>query len=104
MLKPQPSVVFLLDTMVAGREFESLLKLKQVNIDLISEIRRALKEISNLRGKPNIAYLANVVNPNIKAVCSIEYSNDLPFSKLVNTVPVDAKHIDVILVTPVKSL
>ena len=98
--KPQPTVVSLLDTMVDGREFESLLKLKQVNIDLISEIRRALKDISDLRGKPNIAYLANVVNPNIKAVRSIEYSDDLPFSELVNTVPSDAKDIDVILVTP----
>jgi hypothetical protein len=100
MVKPQATVVSLLDTMVDGREFESLLKLKQVNIDLITEIRRALKDISDLRGKPNIAYLANVVNPNIKAVRSIEYSDDLPFSELVNTVPLAAKDIDVILVTP----
>ncbi len=102
MVKPQPTptVVSLLDTMVDGREFESLIKLKQVNIDLLTEIRRALKDISDLRGKPNIAYLANVVNPNIKAVRSIEYSDDLPFSELVNTVPAAANDIDIILVTP----
>ncbi len=97
---PQAPVISLLDTMVDGREFESLLKIKQVNIDLVAEIRRALKEISGLRQRPNIAYLANVVNPNIKAVRSIEYSDDLPFSELVNTVPANAKEIDVILVTP----
>lgn len=101
-LKPQtePTLVSLLDAMVDGREFESLIKYKQVNIDVISEIRRALRDISDLRGKPNIAYLANVVNPNIKAVRSIEYSDDLPFSELVNTVPLVEKDIDVILVTP----
>jgi len=100
MTKPNPTVVSLLDTMVDGKEFESLLQLKQVNIDLVSEIRRALKDISDLRQRPNIAYLSNVVNPNIKAVRSIEYSDDLPFSELVNTVHIDSKEVDIILVTP----
>jgi len=68
----QAPIVSLLDTMVDGREFESLLKFKQVNIDIVAEIRRALKEISDIRQRPNIAYMANVVNPNIKAVRSIE--------------------------------
>lgn len=44
--------------------------------------------------------MANVVNPNIKAVRSIEYSDDLPFSELVNTIPAMQKDIDVVLVTP----
>ena len=96
----QAPVVSLLDTMVDGREFESLLKIKQVNIDVLTEIRRALKDISDLRNRPNIAYMANVINPNIKAVRSIEYSDDLPFSELVNTVSAGAKNLDVILVTP----
>jgi hypothetical protein len=96
----QAPVASLLDAMVDGREFESLLKIKQVNIDLLTEIRRALKDISDLRNRPAIAYMANVVNPNIKAVRSIEYSDDLPFSELVNTVPAGAKNLDVILVTP----
>jgi len=96
----QVPIVSLLDTMVDGREFESLLKFKQVNVDIVAEIRRALKDVSDIRQRPNIAYMANVVNPNIKAVRSIEYSDDLPFSELVNTIPTNARDIDVILVTP----
>ena len=83
-----------------GREFESLLKHKHINVNVLSEIRRALKDISEIRKRPVIAYLANVVNANVKAVRSIEYSDDLPFSELVNTIPSDVKHIDIILVTP----
>jgi len=92
--------VSLLDTMIDGREFESLSKLKQINVDIVTEIRRALKDISDIRKRPTIAYMSNVVNPNIKAVRSIEYSDDLPFSELVNTIPAENKSIDVILVTP----
>ncbi|HEY2721269.1 MAG TPA: hypothetical protein VGI82_06075, partial [Chitinophagaceae bacterium] len=93
-------VVSLLDSMVDGREYESLLKIKQINVDLILEVRKALKDISDIRQRPNISYLANVVNPNIKAGRAIDYSDDLPFSELVNTVPQVDKDIDVIMVTP----
>jgi hypothetical protein len=97
---PKPQTVSLLDSMVDGREFESLLTHKHVNVNVLAEIRRALKDISDIRKRPIVAYLANVVNSNVKAVRSIEYSDDLPFSELINTVPTDAKDIDVILVTP----
>lgn len=90
----------LLDTMVDGREFESLLQLKRVNIDLTAELRRSLAEVSAIRNRPNIAYISNVVNANIKAVKSIEYSDDLPFCEMVNTVPSGIREIDVIMVTP----
>lgn len=93
-------IVSLLDSMIDGRDFESLLRHKQVNVNLISEIHKALKEIGEIRKKPIIAYLSNVVNPNVKAVRSIEYSDDLPFSELVNTIPPGSNAIDVILVTP----
>lgn len=95
-----PKITSLLDQMEDGREFESLVKQKQVTINPINEIRRALKEISEIRQRPNIAYIANVVNPKIQAVKSIEYSDDLPFSELVNTIPNGQKNIDVLLVTP----
>lgn len=97
---PVPETASLLDIMEDGREFESLLKIQQVNLNLSTEIRRALKEISDIRGKPNIAYLANVVNPNIKAGTAIDYSDDLPFSELVNTIAEGEKDLDVIIVTP----
>jgi len=97
--QPSPTVS-LLDAMIDGREFESLVQLKNININVLNEIRRSLKEISDIRKKPVIAYIANVVNSNIKAVCSIEYSDDLPFSELVNTIPKNEKDIDILLVTP----
>ncbi|MFT4154283.1 SDH family Clp fold serine proteinase [Parafilimonas sp.] len=97
---PQPQTVSLLDSMIDGREFESLLQLKNVNVNVLVEIRRALKDIGDIRGHSVIAYLANVVNVNVKASKSIEYSDDLPFSELVNTIPANEKHIDIILVTP----
>lgn len=97
---PQPQTVSLLDSMVDGREFESLLKHKYVNVNVLAEIRRALKDISDIRKRPVVAYLANVVNSNVKAIRSIEYSDDLPFSELINTVPNGTKDIDVILATP----
>jgi hypothetical protein len=95
-----PESVSFLDVMEDGREFESIIKLKKVNVDLVGEIKRALKDIENIRGRPNIAYMANVVNNGIKAVRSIDYSDDLPFSELVNTVPASVKELDIILVTP----
>lgn len=96
----QPPTVSLLDSMIDGREFESLLKHKHINVNVLTEVRRALKDISDIRKRPVIAYLANVVNANVKAVRSIEYSDDLPFSELVNTIPNNIKDIDIILVTP----
>jgi len=99
-LPEEPPVTSLLDSMIDGREFESLIKHKQINVNLGHEIQRALKEISDIRQRPAIAYLANIVNPSIKASRSIEYSDDLPFTELVNTVPADARQVDVILVTP----
>jgi hypothetical protein len=97
---PQPNTVSLLDSMIDGREFESLLQHKHISINVLAEIRRALKDISDIRQRPVIAYLANVVNANVKEVKSIEYSDDLPFSELVNTIPGEYKHVDIILVTP----
>ena len=96
----QPSIISLLDVMEDGHEFESLLKYQNIQVELTSEMRRSLTEISNLRGRPNIAYIANVVNPNVKASISVEYDDDLPFSELINTIPQDIRDIDIILVTP----
>ncbi|HEY4786062.1 MAG TPA: hypothetical protein VIH57_08430 [Bacteroidales bacterium] len=90
----------LLDKMVDGREFESLLPYKAVNIDFASEIRRSLKEIESIRKKPVICYLSNIVNSNIKASTSIDYNDDLPFSEMLSSIPSSIKEIDIILVTP----
>lgn len=90
----------LLDKMVDGREFESLLQFKAVNIDLAGEIRKAISEIQSVRKRPLICYLANVVNSNVKASISIDNNDDLPFSEMIDSIPKEIKEIDVMIVTP----
>lgn len=97
---PTPAPLSFLDAMVDGREFESLLKFKNVTVNFAAEIRASLKEIANIRQRPVIVYVSNIVNQNIKAQIAIDYSDDLPFTELVNTIPGDFKNIDIILVTP----
>lgn len=105
--KPQQSIPVrvqptnsLLDKMVDGREFESLLQFKAIDIDLAGEIRKAIGEIQKIRNRPLICYLANVVNPNIKASISIDNNDDLPFSEMIDSVPNEIKEIDIMIVTP----
>ena len=96
----QPAITSLLDKMEDGKEFESLLKYKAVNINIAGEIKKSLAEISAIRGKPVLCYLANVVNVNIKAPTSIDSNDDLPFSEMISCVPADVKEVDIIIVTP----
>jgi len=89
----------LLNVMEDGVEFESLLRIKKVNVDLISELRRAMKDIQEIRKCKPICYLANVVNSNIKAPTSINNDDVLPFSEMISKLPDSTKEIDIILVT-----
>jgi len=92
-------ITSLLDKMEEGREFESILKYKNIKMDLKQEIRRALREIEKIRKRYVLCYLANVVNSQIKASISINSNDDLPFSEMVDSVPRDVKEVDIILVT-----
>lgn len=96
----QPPIKSILDIMEDGREFESIIKYKNFDLNLVNEIRRAIKEIEDIRGRPAICYLGNVVNQNIKADISINYSDDLPFSEMTRTVDSSINEVDVIIVTP----
>lgn len=90
----------LLDDMIDGREYESLLKHKtNYKIELGTELRKSLAEIEAIRKKPAIVYCANVVN-QLKSPTGIDYKDDLPFSEMVKTIPDEIEEIDVILVTP----
>jgi hypothetical protein len=93
-------VTSLLDHMIDGREFESLLSVKAVQLDLTSEIRRALSEISQVTKRYTIGYIANIVNSNIKVPISINSDDDLPFSEMIACIPNSVREIDIILVTP----
>ena len=88
----------LLDVMQDGKEFESLIKHQYNNLNIVEEIRRSISEIQVIRKRPAICYIANVVHSNINN--SIDGTDDLPFHEMVNSVPLEFKEVDVILVTP----
>lgn len=90
----------LYDAIIPGREFESLLAIQVTGVDIRAEMRKAISEIERARNKPTICYLANVVNPNIKAPISIHPNDDLPFSEMLSQIKENKKEIDIILVTP----
>ena len=94
-----PIATSFLDVMVDGNEFESLLHYQYLNINVVDEIRRSIKEIADIRQRPVLCYIANVVKP-IPVSISIDDSDDLPFSELINRVPPEVKDIDIVLVTP----
>lgn len=94
-----PSSSTLLDKMVDGREFESLIIHKYQNLDLISELRKSIQEVKEIRKKPIVCYVANVVQPRVTSV-SIEDSDDLPFNEMISSLPKECKEIDIVLVTP----
>jgi len=95
-----PTIDSLLDHMEDNREFESLLRYKNIELDIAKEIRKSLSEIYEVRKRPLICYAANIVNARIKAQIGIDFNDDLPFSEMVATVPEEQKEIDVIVVTP----
>ncbi len=88
----------LLDKMVDGREFESLLKYQYANLNPTAELRKSLAEIVAIRKRPIVCYVANVVKPS--PAISIEDSDDLPFNEMISSLPAECKEIDIVLVTP----
>lgn len=98
---PLRVVTSLLDNMIEGREYESVLSLRTAeNFDAIAEMRRSLDEISAIRKRPVICYLANLYNLKIAANKSINLTDQFPFSEMVSCVPSSESEVDVILVTP----
>lgn len=102
--KPQPPISLpvsstMLDKMVDGREFESLLKYQYQNLNIISELQKSIQEIKSIRKRPVVCYVANVVKPTNTSI-SIEDSDDLPFNEMIASLPPDCKEIDIVLVTP----
>ena len=83
-LNPNNISSSLLDVMIDGREFESLIKYQYINVDIINEIRRSISEIEKARHKTAICYIANVISSNINQ--SIDGTDDLPFNEMVNLI------------------
>lgn len=99
-LPVQKPLTSLLDAMQDGHEYESVVGKPVLNIDIMQEFKRALLEISRIRGRSTICYMANVVNSNLAAPTAIDGMDDLPFCEMVDKIDSEEKNIDVILVTP----
>ncbi len=102
--KPQqiiqpPISTTMLDKMIDGREFESLLRYQYHNVNIIGELQKSIQEIKAIRNRPVVCYVANVVKPTSTSI-SIEDSDDLPFNEMIASLPSECKAIDIVLVTP----
>ncbi|MDO8715436.1 MAG: hypothetical protein Q7J73_01300 [Dehalococcoidales bacterium] len=87
----------LLDAMVDGKEYQSLLNVTPNNIEFGSELRRAIKDIEDIRKRPLVVYAGNVIKP--LGNNEISYPDDLPFSEMISAVPT-TDSLDVLIVTP----
>ncbi len=94
-----PVTSTMLDKMVDGREFESLLLYQYHNLNFIEELRKSIGEIKAIRKRPVVCYVANVVKPTLTSI-SIDDSDDLPFNEMIASLPPDTKELDIVLVTP----
>lgn len=88
-----------LDVMRDGQEFECLVGHNFApNLNIVGELRRSIAEVEATRKKYVLCYVANVVRAGVNN--AIDNSDDLPFNEMVNSVPLDIKEVDVVLVTP----
>lgn len=90
----------LLDEMIDGREYASIVDCMPNNMDFAREIKRALAAISSVRKRPIICYAANMVNNNIKSQTGIDTTDDLPFLEMLRSVDASEHELDIVLVTP----
>lgn len=95
----KPNSETMLDIMVDGREFESLLKYQYQNLDLVAELRRSIDEVAKIRNRPIVCYITNIVKPTSSSI-SIDDSDDLPFNEMIASLPLECKEIDIVLVSP----
>jgi hypothetical protein len=96
----QKVVTSLLDEMKTGNEYSSIISCMPKGLDLISEIRRAITVIEEIRKRPLFCYFANIVNPRLQTPTGINYTDDLPFCEMVDSVNKDVKSVSLMIVTP----
>ena len=94
------AVSSLLDAMVDGREFASLIDVRPQNLNFRDELRRVVADVEEIRQRPLLIYAANVIKPIRDVPVSLNVSDDLPFSEMVAAVPNDTAAIDILVVTP----
>lgn len=95
----RPVLNSLLDGMIEGREFESLLKYNFSGLNVVSDIRKSISEIEAIRKRPVVCYIGNTVNPRGNTNI-INDQDDLPFDEMISVIPKEIREIDIVLVTP----
>ena len=95
-----PPITSFLDIMKEGNEYQSIIGQQNVNVDLATELARSIREITAIRKRPLICYIANVVNTNIAQSISINNSDNAPFLEMLRNIPAGTEEIDILLVTP----
>lgn len=89
----------LLDRMEDGKEFGSIVSLTpREGFDLVGEIQKALQSIADIRGRPCISYMGNVVRASAPDT-SIDANDDLPFAEMITSVDGRHRSVDVFIAT-----
>jgi hypothetical protein len=84
--------------MTDGNEYASIVSVvPDPQLNLVTELRRALAEIVAIRGRPCLLYVGNVANGGPDS--AIIAKDDLAFSEMVRAAPSDATGVDVLLAT-----
>lgn len=88
----------LLDAMEDGNEYSSIVGLiPSPSVDLMDDLVRGLQAIEQVRDRPCLSYVGNVVKGD--ALAGVDSSDDLPFAEMVAKVPADVAAVDVMLAT-----
>jgi hypothetical protein len=98
LINQRKEVTSLLDEMIDGKEFQSIVDLQPTNMNVMDEVVKGLYEIENIRKRPCLLYVGNVITKD-GGDTGVESSDDLPFKEMVNQVPKNQKSVDIYLAT-----
>ncbi|HQX49185.1 MAG TPA: hypothetical protein PLR25_04725 [Planctomycetaceae bacterium] len=90
----------LLDQMVDGREYHSIVSLLPRPEAIGTDFTRAIKEVEKIRERPLLCYMANMVNRPQGLPISIDGQDHLPFCEMVAQVENGCEAVDLLVVTP----
>lgn len=90
----------LLAEMQDGNEYQSIVdKIPRPGVNLIDDVVQGITEIENIRGRPCLMYVGNVVKKDDSGYSSVDSSDDLPFREMVAKVPAEQRSVDIFLAT-----
>jgi hypothetical protein len=84
--------------MVDGNEYGSIVSLAPANPDIVVEMRRAIQDLQQIRGRPCVLYVANQIKDVQET--AIRASDHLPFCEMVGLIPPEAQRLDIFIATP----